>query len=118
MSIRPITDTLRMLQGGVFVDRCSEMLAETVRHVDETGKAGKVTITIDVKKAGSAMALQAKVTNKVPEARPDDDLLWPTVEGNLVLDNPNQRKLDLQVAPARPIDVRQVDPSTGEIRQA
>lgn len=31
MSIRPITDTLRLLQGGVFLDECSELLAEVVR---------------------------------------------------------------------------------------
>lgn len=35
MSIRPITDTLRLLQGGVFLDECSELLAEVVRSVDE-----------------------------------------------------------------------------------
>lgn len=118
MSIRPITDTLRLLQGGLFVDQCSELLAEAVRAVDDTGKAGKLTITLDLKKAGGAMAITAKVTNKVPEQKPDEDLLWPTVEGNLALDNPNQRKLDLQMAPARASDVRVIDASTGEIKTA
>lgn len=28
MSIRPIADTLRMLQGGLFLDTCSEQLAD------------------------------------------------------------------------------------------
>ena len=93
---RPITDTLRVLQGGVFLDQCSDMLAEAVRSVDETGKAGKLTITLDLKKVGAAMSISAKVTNKVPEKKADDDLMYPTVEGNLSLDNPNQRRLDLQ----------------------
>lgn len=96
MGIRPITDTFRLLQGGAFLDNCSQQLAEVVRNVDETGKAGKLTITIDVKKNGGAMTVLAKVTNKVPEAAPDADLFWPTVEGNLSLQNPNQRTLDLQ----------------------
>lgn len=115
MSVRPITDTLRLLQGGMFLEECSEKLAEAVIAVDETGKAGKLTITLDLKKSGGALAISAKVTNKTPEAKPDEDLLWPTLEGNLSLENPNQRKLDLQVAPARPAEVRSVDPGTGEI---
>lgn len=118
MSVRPITDTLRLLQGGVFIDLCSELLAEVVRSVDETGKAGKLTITLDLKKAGGALSITAKATNKVPEQKPDEDLLWPTVEGNLSLDNPNQRKLDLRMAPTKPTEVRNVDPATGEILSA
>lgn len=85
------------------------------KAVDETGKAGKVTITLDLKKSGGALAISAKVTTKAPEAKADEDLLWPTLEGNLSLDNPNQRKLDLQIAPSRPAEVRSVDPATGEI---
>lgn len=116
MSIRPITDTLRLLQGGVFLDTCSEQLADVVKSVDDTGKAGKLTITLDIKKSGGAMAITAKVTNKSPEAPPDADLLWPTIEGNLSIDNPNQRKLDLRVADGAPREIRNVDQSTGEIK--
>jgi hypothetical protein len=119
MSIRPITDTLRLLQGGLFLDQCSEQLAELVKGVDETGKAGKLTITLDLKKSSGAIEILAKVTNKTPELKPDGDLLWPTVEGNLSLNNPNQRSLDLRtVESSKPAEVRSVDPATGEIRTA
>lgn len=106
MSVRPITDTLRLLQGGVFLDQCSEQLAELVRNVDDTGKAGKLTITLDLKKSAGAVAITAKVTNKSPERAPDADLLWATTEGNLVLDNPNQQKLDLRQVDTRPTELR------------
>ena len=53
MSVRPITDTLRLLQGGTFLDKCSDTLAQVVKGVEDTGKAGKVTITLDVKKSGA-----------------------------------------------------------------
>ena len=106
MSIKPIHQTLALLQGGTFLDTCSELLAEAVRGVDETGKSGKLTITLDLKKSSGAVAIAAKVTNKVPEVKPDEDLLWPTAEGNLVLDNPNQRKLDLRDATAPKGDLR------------
>lgn len=132
MSIRPITDTLRLLQGGLFLDQCSQLLAEVVRDVDETGKAGKLTLTLELSKAGGAIAIVAKASHKVPEQKPDADLLWPTTEGNLSQSNPNQRSLDLRVAepPAkevRHVDARgdaragtgvAVDPDTGEISAA
>lgn len=91
---KPVTDTLRLLDGGAFMDECSEKLAEAVRAVEETGKAGKLTITLDLKKAGGAIAVAGKVTNKTPEVKPDETLMWATVEGNLVLENPAQRKLE------------------------
>jgi hypothetical protein len=118
MSVRPITDTLRLLQGGVFLDQCSTALAGIVKGVDETGKAGKLTITLDVKKVGGAVSVLAKVTDKTPEESADPDMFWPTVEGNLSLQNPNQRSLDLQEVPSKPKEVRTVDPDTGEIKVA
>jgi len=52
---KSFTDTLRMLQGGAFVDQCTETMAELVKQCDETGKPGKLTITLDLKKAGGAL---------------------------------------------------------------
>lgn len=118
MAIRSITDTLRLLQGGLFLDQCSEQLAELVKGVDETGKAGKLTITLDLKKSSGAIEITAKVTNKTPEPKPDTDLLWPTVEGNLSLQNPHQRNLDLRQVPESKREVRNADAETGEIKTA
>lgn len=115
---RPITDTLRLLQGGLFIDECSDKLSEIVKGVDETGKAGKLTITLDIKKVGAAISVLARVTDKTPEEPADADLFYPTVEGNLSVDNPNQRKLDLRVADEAPRKVLDVDQDTGEIRNA
>ena len=47
---RPITDTLRLLDEGAFLDRCSEQMAALVRGVEDTGKAGKLVITLEVKR--------------------------------------------------------------------
>ena len=99
---KPITDTLRLLQGGAFTAECGEKFAEIVKGVDETGKPGKLTITIEVKKAGGALQVLARVTDKTPEDLPEADLFWPTTEGNLSVDNPSQRKLDLQPVPDTP----------------
>lgn len=117
---KPLTATLRMLQAGAFDDDAGQKLADIVRGVNETSKPGRLTITIDVRKAGAAVSVRAKATDKTPEEQADDDLFWPTHDGNLSLQNPNQRSLDLQAAPTRAVQLRaspapQVDPDTGEI---
>ena len=103
---KPISETLKMFQGGDFNIKAGELFASVLRGVEDTGKAGKLTITLDVKQQNGAVSVLAKVTDKTPEALPDADLYWTTPDGNLTLRNPAQRDLDL----------RQVDPSTGEIR--
>lgn len=108
MSVKPITTTLALLHGGVFIDEASDKLAELVKMVEETGKAGKMTISISIKKASGAMQVDATIVAKIPEPKPDSTLLWATVEGNLVLDNPAQQKLDL----------RGVEVKKGELRTA
>jgi len=97
MSAKPITDTLRLLDGGAFLDLASDKLATLVKGVDDTGKAGKLVITLDVKRvSGGAISLTPHVATKVPEPKPDSTLLWATVEGNLSQQNPNQQSLDLR----------------------
>lgn len=104
---RPITDTLRLLDEGAFLDKCSEQLAGLVRGVEETGRPGKLQITLALKRGTKgAMLITPDVTTKVPETKPEATMLWATTEGNLTVDNPKQQKLDL----------RQVDPETGELR--
>lgn len=103
---KPISETLRLFQGGDFNIKAGELFASVLRGVEDTGKAGKLTITLDVKQQNGAVAVLAKVTDKTPEVLPDADLYWTTPDGNLSLRNPAQRDLDLQT----------VDKGTGEIR--
>lgn len=103
MSVRPFTDTLRLLNGGGFIDEVSVDLNKLVRAIDENGGAGKLVIELTVKKAaGGSVAVGGKHVLKLPTVKPDETLLWPTTEGNLVLDNPSQQKLDLQVVSHAP----------------
>ena len=89
---KPFTHTLALLQGGAFNDKCGALLAEVVQGVADTGKAGFLLVRVEVKPAGGAVQVSAKATNKAPEEQADADLFWPTVEGNLSIDNPAQRK--------------------------
>lgn len=90
-------DAMRLLRGGAFAVECNQALADMIRGVEETGKPGKLTVTLDVKKHGAAVSVLAKVTDKTPEPAVDPELFYATVEGNLSLNNPKQRDLDLQV---------------------
>ena len=101
MSTRPITDTLRHIGGGVFIDTASDKLAELVAAVDTSGKAGRIDLTISVKKAtrGGAMHITGKVKLTKPAEEPMEAMLFATPEGNLVAEDPHQQKLDLKVAP-------------------
>lgn len=98
MSIRPITDTLRHIGGGVFIDTASDKLAELVAAVDSTGKAGSIDLKIKVKKAtrGGAMHITGAVKVTKPAEDPMEAMLFATPEGNLVADDPHQQKLDLK----------------------
>lgn len=98
MSVRPITDTLRHIGGGVFIDLASDKMNELVTAVDTTGKSGKLTLEVSVKKAtrGGAMHITGKVTVKKPAEDALEAMLFATPEGNLVADDPHQQKLDLK----------------------
>ena len=106
MGIKPFTHTLALLQGGGFNHEVAEAFSRVIKGVEETGKAGKLTITLDVKKAGGAIAITSKVTDKAPEEAAVSDLFWATVEGNVSVQNPNQQRLDLQEVPAPKPDLR------------
>lgn len=98
MGIRPITDTLRSIGGGVFIDLASDKLSELVTAVDASGKSGRIDLTINVKKAtrGGAMLITGKVKLSKPAEEPMEAMMFATPEGNLVIDDPHQQKLDLK----------------------
>ena len=98
---KPIQDTLRHLMGGTFLDEAGEKLAELVAAVDSTGKAGKITLTIAVKKSTkAAMAVTADIKISKPMEAPDATLMFATPEGNLLTEDPRQQKLALKQVPA------------------
>lgn len=111
-AIRPVMDTLRHLRGGVMLDDAGDALAEVVRAVVETGRPGRVTIDLQIRKVGRSGALSIidKVTSKVPQNERIDTLMFPTEDGNLLTKDPRQNNLDLrtvEVPSAAALDVKQ-----------
>lgn len=90
-------DTLRRCNAGNTLDDATRLLAELVQTVDSTGKPGSLTLTISLRKAASnALAIKGKVSVKKPAEPEMEALLFPTVDGALLTEDPAQRKLELK----------------------
>lgn len=108
---RTFTDTLRDLRAGNLVDEATERLAALVAAVSETGKPGKLTIELSIKRtsrSAGAVTVTDRLTVKRPEEAGSETLMFSTPEGSLVANDPRQSRLDLKVAdqpPAAPLRV-------------
>ena len=98
---KTLVDTLTLIGGGSLNIRAGEELAELVKAVDETGKQGTLTLTINIKKAtkSGAMHVTGDTKLKTPADSKIESMLFGTPEGNLLADNPAQGKLPLQIIP-------------------
>lgn len=107
---KPITDTLHHIGGGFFINTASDKMAELVQKVNETGRAGKLDLSITVKKStrGGAMHVTGKIKLTNPKEEPMEAMLFATEDGALTPDNPHQKKLDLRMV---------ADKETGELKQ-
>ena len=107
---RPILETLNHLNNGTLMMDASEAMSELVQAVGETGKAGKITIEISIRKAtAGAMALTGKVSVKKPAQINFESLMFATPEGNLLTEDPRQAKLNLTpVSGGEPLSLQKV----------
>lgn len=97
---KPLTEILKMLSGGSVDGEAGEKMAELVSAVDSTGKGGTLTIKITVKKTSKyAMSVLADIKMTKPQDAPDSTLMFPTPEGNLLLNDPRQQSLELKTVP-------------------
>jgi hypothetical protein len=79
-------------------------LAEVLTAVKETGKAGSITLKIDIKPAARGnndvdkVTILDTVTAKVPMPDRGQDFYWLTDDNNLSRNHPRQHNLDLRDA--------------------
>lgn len=96
MARRSFTDTLRDIRSGEIIDQLDEQLQELVRAVQSADAAGTITLTLSVspmKGSSEAVIVKDTVKLKKPEIKSAGTLMFPTPEGNLQRNNPNQRDL-------------------------
>ena len=102
-SSRPFMDFLREHRGGATHDELSDALQSLVAEVTDQGKAGTLTLTISIKPIGKSDGLEvgADIKSKPPKGAPGVSIFFPTVENNLVRQDPRQQSMELrEVAPA------------------
>lgn len=93
---RPLFDTLRDLRGGEVIDGFAEQLQQLVQAVQTTGKAGSVSLKLDVKPmegSAEAFVVADTITAKLPRVKSAGTVMFPTPEGNLT--RQSQRQDDL-----------------------
>ena len=100
-----------------LLDDASDKLAEVVNAVVSSGKAGTLTIKVDLKPStAGALAVRGEVKAKKPAALPREALLWPTPEGNLMGDDPKQTKLEFKTVSVPKTELKTVDMPKPELK--
>lgn len=98
---RQFSDVLRDLRGGMAADEATDQLARLVRMVEETGKPGEITLKLTVRRASkAALTIRDVISVRLPKEDSNDTLMFASVEGSLLREDPRQALLDLKVAPA------------------
>ena len=93
VAVRPFADVLREIQGGVAHDELSVAFRDLIVAIEETGKGGKITFTLDVKpmKGGDGvLVLTPAHAAKMPQHDRKASLFYATKDGNVTKENPNQ----------------------------
>lgn len=101
-----ITTTIAEIRRGALNQEAAEEMAKVIQAVRETGKAGKLTITIDVKPLANhegAVTVRGKATGTLPRVDSKDEVFFTTDGGELTRNHPKQDELPgLKVVPMTP----------------
>ncbi len=91
-----ITDVLIAARRGEFVGLVSDDLIHLIQKIDETGKKGKLTLTITIepdKHGGREKKLNFEHSMQIPKKSARPAVFWSDDDGNLVQNDPDQRPL-------------------------
>jgi len=91
-NIRPIMDTLREVEYGDLLNDCSSLQREILDAVSETGREGKLTITLKYKFEGNGQITITAEDPKavIPKMPRGKTLFFLTPERNLSRNDPKQ----------------------------
>lgn len=115
--IRPFADWLREQSSGNSHDELSEALHALIAKVRDTGKKGSIKYTVRVgplKGDIDVLVVEDEITINLPEHDRKASMFYPDKHGNLRRTDP--RQLDFESL--REVPPPNVDPKTGEIREA
>jgi hypothetical protein len=93
---RTFFDTLRDVRSGEVVDELAIKMQELVHAVQVANGAGSLTLTLEVKPmkgSTEAVVIVDTIKTKLPQIKAHGTVMFPTPEGNLQRNNPNQREI-------------------------
>jgi len=97
-AIQPFDAVLRQINHGALVDELTDRLAAVVNGCRETGRAGKITLTLAIKPHGSGNTqaeIVTQIKDQIPEPSKPLALFYVNSDGGLQRKNPNQHEMDL-----------------------
>lgn len=100
MNTTPFNQQLVYLNKGTLNEELTEVLAEVVKAVRETGKAGSLTLTLKVAMFSKAnedvVKISPVVASKVPESKRAETIMYSTADGDLLRDDPSTVRTELK----------------------
>ncbi|KVD35464.1 hypothetical protein WK59_04005 [Burkholderia ubonensis] len=93
---KSFTATLVDIRRGELVEEATDKLNDLVKAVQDSGKGGKLTLTIDIKpfaKAADAMSVKGNVVVTLPKTTDAEEVFFATYENNLSRNNARQDDL-------------------------
>lgn len=95
---KPFSDTLGEVNGGQFLGELTDEMYALIKAVQETKKAGKLTITLSVKPTGrDVVSVAADFSSKKPEEGRPETTFFIAKDGSLQRRDPNQPDLPLRI---------------------
>lgn len=110
--VRPFSEFLLTQANGSTHDELSVSLHDLVAAVRETGKGGKLQLTIDVKPLSKsddrALSITANVAVKRPATEAPTSVFFVDNDGNLCRNDPRQMQLPLREVETRRQQAKEV----------
>lgn len=105
MTTKAFALLVQELRDGKTHTELSAGVSELIAAVAMTGKAGSITLKIDVKPASKGSEVDKvmildKITTTLPKPERGTDFYWLTSDNELSRNHPKQSTLDLREAPA------------------
>lgn len=98
-----IISVISQQRKGKFQAEASEALARLVKACRETGKKGKLMITLTVRPTSTEMMLTDKIVDDIPKPDAAASVFYDDEDGNLSRTDPNQEELPLVEMPKEAI---------------
>jgi len=112
MDNTPFSEQIKYLAKGTLDAELTQTLGDLVKAITDHQKKGSITLTLNLKPESvngevQRINIMPNVAVSSPQPQRMTSTMWPTYEGDLLRNDPDQPELDL----------KQVDTETGEVKQ-